>query len=344
MRRRIYILGAVVLGLCVLLVLFRPAKKEPPDASTAQEVATDQLLPLARAKTLEKSKASKQQKNANAPVASNVPPRRSATEISNTLYQQMQADWRKPIEFYGIVVDENSNAVAGAGIRFRWADETENVNVSTAQTDSEGLFSLHGRFGRSLHVWVSKEGYYASHGGEENFLYSLANEKELYSADPLNPVVFRLQKKGEGVDLITSENGMQLKVAVRVPRDNSLVQLDFFQKQASPLGQLEIRQFKPAWQQATNWSFSLGIPSGGLIENQDEFQFEAPDTNYQPSVECHFAKGETNWTTQVTKQFYIRFGEPPKYGWLRIESNLGQETVFITYAVNPNGTRNLEPK
>jgi hypothetical protein len=45
----------------------------------------------------------------------------------------------------------------------------------------------------------------------------------------------------------------------------------------------------------------------------------------------------------VTKQFYITFGEPKKYGWLRIESNLTQETVFLTYAINPTGSYNLEP-
>lgn len=47
--------------------------------------------------------------------------------------------------------------------------------------------------------------------------------------------------------------------------------------------------------------------------------------------------------TQVSKQFYITFGQPRRYGWLRIESNLAQETVFLTYAINPTGSRNLEP-
>ncbi len=61
-------------------------------------------------------------------------------------------------------------------------------------------------------------------------------------------------------------------------------------------------------------------------------------------VGYHFTKSKTNWTTQVSKQFYITFGQPRKYGWLRIESNLAQETIFLTYAINPAGSRNLEPK
>lgn len=130
---------------------------------------------------------------------------------------------------------------------------------------------------------------------------------------------------------------------VRVPKNNNPVQVDLLQKRAGATGQLEISQNKPPWQGATNWAFRMSIPDGGLVENRDEFQFAAPESGYQPTVEYDFTKGETNWTTQVTKQFYIAFGQPRKYGWLRIESNLAQETIFLTYAINPTGSRNLEP-
>ena len=145
------------------------------------------------------------------------------------------------------------------------------------------------------------------------------------------------------MQLITSENGARSDVWVQVPKDGTPVQVDFFQKQASPAGQLEITQNKPPMNTATNWSFTLSITNGGLIENQDEFQFEAPNSGYQPTVEYDFIKGETNWTRQAVKQFYVTFGQPPKYGWLRIKSNLAQQTVFLTYAINPTGSQNLEP-
>ena len=174
------------------------------------------------------------------------------------------------------------------------------------------------------------------------FLYSLG--PDIYSPDSLNPVVFHLQKKGQGVELITSQNGIRPNLAIRIPKDGTPIRVDFFQKQASATGQLEISQNKPPWQGATNWSFSLSIPDGGLVENQDEFQFEAPETGYQPKIEYNFAKAEPDWTTHVTKQFYIVFGQPRKYGCLRFESDISQETVFVTYAINPTGSRYLEPK
>ena len=196
--------------------------------------------------------------------------------------------------------------------------------------------------GLNLSVSVSKEGYYTSRKDNDSFTYgSLGGAK--FSPDPLNPVIFHLRKKGQGVELITSDNGMRRSVSVRIPKDNTPVRVDFFQKQASATGQLEISQNKPPWQGATNWSFSLSIQDGGLIENQDEFQFAALETGYQPTVGYDFTKGETNWTTHAIKQFYIAFGQPRKYGWLRIESDIAQETIYLTYAINPTGSRNLEP-
>ena len=273
--------------------------------------------------------------------AGTVTSRPNVTGMQEDLLRRELADWQRPIEFYGKVVDANTNAVEGASITFAWSEKPtkEGELRSSTVSDVEGLFSLHGKHGPSLEVWFSKEGYYSSQHGQMGFSYYHGD----FSPDPVNPVIFLLRKKGQGAELITSDNGIRLKVDARVPRDNTPVRVDFFRKQASASGQLEIRQNKPPWKDAKEWSFRLSIPDGGLVENQDEFQFEAPEANYLPTVEYRFTNGETNWTTQVTKQFYITFGQPRKYGWLRVESNLAQETIFLTYAINPSGSRNLEP-
>jgi hypothetical protein len=54
-------------------------------------------------------------------------------------------------------------------------------------------------------------------------------------------------------------------------------------------------------------------------------------------------KGESDWATQITKTYYIAFGQPRKYGWLRVNANIAQQTVFLQYVINPSGSRNLEP-
>jgi hypothetical protein len=267
----------------------------------------------------------------------------SPQQTSNDLQQRILADWQRKIDFYGKVVDENSNPIAGANVGFGWSETPteEGERRTNTLSDREGLFSLRDQRGPSLDVSVSKPGYASSHNGQWGFIYAHGVKK--YVADPLNPVLFVLHKKGEGAQLVTSQTGMRLEVLVDVPPDRTSVTVDLLQKKVSGNGQLVISQFKPPFPQATNWSFSLRIPDGGFIENHDEFQYQAPESNYQPTLEFDFSKSGTNWVTEVTKQFYITFGEPRKYGWLRIESNLQQETVFLTYAINPTGSRNLEP-
>ena len=268
----------------------------------------------------------------------------------------------RPINFYGKVVDENDQPVAGATAHFVWdGGVTNNIprpftdagKVSAdAVTDSAGLFSLTNVMGTELDVSIGKAGYYSSrtNRGTQYFKYSKMNLDSVYGIgdyfkpDSNHPVIYYLHKKGQGVKLITSDNGTRPDLAIRVPKDGTPGRVDFPQNQIGATGQLEISQNKPPWQGATNWSFSLSIPDGGLIENQDEFQFQAPDTGYQPKIEYNFAKSEPDWTTHVTKQFYIAFGQPRKYGWLRFESDISQETVFVTYVINPTGSQNLEPQ
>jgi hypothetical protein len=266
---------------------------------------------------------------------------RITAEESNAANQQLIRVWQTPIDFYGKVVDESSAPVPKATIEFTWMElpTEDGSRYTNTQSDANGLFSLQGQHGPTVQIQVGKDGYYSRRGGAR---YGPGDTPE-FLADPRNPVIFLLRKKGQGAELITSENGARLKVDVRISKDGTPVRVDILQKAPSPTGQLEISQNKPPWRDATNWSFSMSIADGGFVENADEFQFEAPDTKYLPSVEYHFTKSETNWTTQVSKQFYISFGQPRKYGWLRIESNLAQETIFLTYAINPTGSRNLEP-
>ena len=343
MRKSIWIPCIIILAFCLLLLFLHwPKKQNDVDTNAASVVSTDQEVTnhLPPKNVLNNSN----QSNAIAPAIPQHGP--TSRPITNSFFEQITPQWQVPIEFYGRVVDQSNNPVVGANIQFSWTETPMEVleegpgETKTTESDIEGLFALHGARGPNLDVRVSKQGYYTSRKDTWGFSY----DRGRFSPDPLNPVVFHLRKKGDGAELITSENGMKPDVWVRVPTDNSTVKVDFSQKQATATGQLEIRQNKPPWRTATNWSFSLSIPGGGLIENQDEFQFEAPEGNYQSTVESVFMKSDTNWITHVTKQFYIVFGQPRKYGWLRFESDLAQETVFITYAINPDGSRNLEPK
>ena len=165
--------------------------------------------------------------------------------------------------------------------------------------------------------------------------------------DPVRPVIFHLRKRGPGTDLITSQRGIKDYLGVTVPLDGTPVQVDLLGVTAGQAGPLTISQTKPAykeWKQATQWSFRMEMPDGGFVEQLEEFPFEAPENGYQRAVQFDFQQGQTNWTTRVSKDYYIVFGAPARYGRLHLETSIMMAGARLTYAINPSGSRYLEPR
>ena len=90
--------------------------------------------------------------------------------------------------------------------------------------------------------------------------------------------------------------------------------------------------------------FRLTVPDGGLVENTDDLPFEAPDANYQSVWEWHFTDGAADWQGGINKKYYIEFGNPPRYGRITVQTGAFRPAVNLEYAINPDGSRNLEPK
>jgi hypothetical protein len=258
-----------------------------------------------------------------------------------------QYDWKQPINFYGRVVDESNVVVAGASIHFTWNDISEKgTSEASMISDNNGGFSLTDRRGKRLYVEVGKDGYYSS-GNARGGAFEYANPADgLFTPDAGNPVIFHLRKKGTGVDLVTSQYGMKPYFGVTLPLDGTPVRIDLLERKTGQ-GQLSISQIKPEyknWKQATNWSFHMEIPDGGFVEQNDEFPFEAPEEGYQARIEFNFQQGQTDWAENLKKDYYIKFGNPPRFGRLQFDTSIMMEGVRLTYAINPDGSRNLEPK
>lgn len=125
--------------------------------------------------------------------------------------EKAQDRWRTPIEFYGQVVDENTNPVAGAGIHFVWTDLSPTGNSEKQTTsDTTGLFSLRNVTDLNLIVKVSKRGYYAYQPFGAAFNY--AGQDQNFAPDAANPVTFRVKKRGVVEPLI------RFKKSFRVPK------------------------------------------------------------------------------------------------------------------------------
>ena len=271
------------------------------------------------------------------------PVSKSPRSNNNSPEKAIEGYWQsihRPIDFYGKVVDQDGQPLAGAAISFIWTQFRPELTLRTnVVSDTNGLFDLHVAKGATLTVLVEKRGYYPIKSlNQTGFDYTLSPgspNTQTLRPDPQSPVVFHLQNRGKGVDLMTSPFPA---LKFNPPRDGTPVWVDFYNQRVGASGQMEVRSVKPSDQGGTEWSFRLLLPDGGLVEEHEEFPFEAPRDGYEKSVAFKFKNGETH----LKKRYYIAFGQLRKYG--RIEVRTGMYIgVNLTYLINPDGSRNLEP-
>jgi hypothetical protein len=247
-----------------------------------------------------------------------------------------------PINFYGRVVDENDRPIPAVKVEFSWTDLSSAGN-STAMTlsNSAGAFSLESKTGRVLQVDVNKDGYYKPRNERlKSFDYAGFWEPTYHEPDPAHPVIFHLRSKGKSETLSIGE------VHPPVSADGTPTRLNLLNGgRVAADGQIEIaaitntEKYPP---RLFDWEASIGVPDGGLIEHNLEFPFEAPQEGYLPKIEFKMPANAPDWKRSLEKTYFIRFGNPPKYGRIHIRLNGASQKVSLTYAVNPTGSRNLE--
>jgi hypothetical protein len=246
MRIRVVIFCLFVLAIiCLLLWLYRPVNQQETTSQKSEVVISNQLL--------QNQGASQSQALTNVvPLTTSSPTQFNTDARRKMLLEQTENEWRTPIEFYGKVVDENTNPVANANIYFVWTDLSPQGNSERNVTsDQDGLFDLRNVKGKVLTVEVSKQGYYSYKNYPVGFFYAGKNEN--FVPDVNNPVLFFLRKKGVGTQLVTSESGIRPDFPIRIPKDGQPVEVNLLQRQVGSSGDLRISHIEPSdWQQATN--------------------------------------------------------------------------------------------
>lgn len=257
-----------------------------------------------------------------------------------------QYDWKQPINFYGRVVDENDAAVVGANIHFTWNDLSEKgTSDADVLSDSNGFFSLKDRRGKAMSVTASKDGYY-TYPSERGSSFEYANPaNSLFTPDPNRPVVFHLRKKGAGADLI---HGLKL-LGSRIDGTLSYVDLSEGKNSLTPPGDLTVQctRSEIGKDKRFDWTFTLGAPDGGLIESTDEFMLLAPEDGYQPTNQISHKVGDSDWVAGEKRKFYVKSQGGKHYARIEITiiPDYGQNAAYdLNWDLNPNSSRNLEPK
>lgn len=344
MRKRIWIICICVLAFCLWLAWHRHGNQDATVRQTEQQTVASTQAPNRHDLPPEAALA-----------AASRPPLQSSSTVSsiqptNDTSPEIAPDWQVPIEFYGKVEDENDQPIAGATVQFHWTEtpteamEEKPGETTAAISDGNGLFSLHGARGPSLSVDVSKDNYYTSRTNPWSFFYTL---KGHFSPDALNPVIFHLRKKTEGASLIVADFPNFAHI-VQLHHDGTPVELDLFNGKQTSAGSGQVKL--ELWRDVSapnasvfDWKCQISVPNGGIVQCNDEFGFQAPESGYESSFVVDMPATNQNWQTELRTSFYIK---TPNNDYGRVDFYLlAYNGVYTLHsAINPTGARNLESR
>jgi hypothetical protein len=339
MKKR-YIILTVLLAACAVLFWWHSLRPANPPAAQADQVETNRRSAL--------WPPAPKGHESEIPVASggseSTPARTSALSTGGQRSQteDLQDWWRTPIEFYGWVVDEDTNPVADAQVDFDCNDTSaEGTSFYHTRSDAKGLFTIKGIQGMLLGVKVNKEGYYAYLPHGDNFYY--AGRGQNFVPDATNPVIFRLKKKGVAEPMIRFQRSFP------VPKNGSPIEVDLATGKLALSGSSAFRV--ECWTEDAgkksgehfDWKCRVSLPGGGIQPYTEQFPFLAPDGGYAPSDEIDMTgKSVQEWQIDVQRRYFVRTADG-KFG--RVVFRMiahGDHFCLIESYFNPSGSRNLE--
>lgn len=252
---------------------------------------------------------------------------------------------RAPISFFGRVVDQDDQPLAGVSVEFSWTDlSAKGTSQAATTSDSAGRFELLGRTGKSLSVKVTKEGYYPYRDFSWNS-YEYGSPFGRHFPDKNAPVLFRLKKQGKVEPLFAWTAGLQ------VTNDGTVTVFQLQPAVVTERGDLRLQcklgPENPA--RHFDWEFSMAIPGGGFVAIDEEFPFLAPENGYVDTVAFTATADDPGWKPGfVRREFYVRLSNPVRYGRIRVEFDPAtiryykHSSVLLSFWINPSGSRVLE--
>jgi hypothetical protein len=277
----------------------------------------------------------------------------------NPKQQAMEQAANSPINFWGKVVDQNGAPIEGATAKIsvtgKLFDEDEDNPKIVVLSDASGLFSLTGKTGLGISVWVSKDGYYSISGQADASLnYFLKSKNPLISFNRAGtnvpfpteqqPTIFTLTKKGQ-----SAANLIHKFIRVPIPKDGTPVDINLAQGRVAPAGQGDLQVQSWVTDNGKDvvhpfaWKCLVKVLGGGLQTRAGKLDFHAPSSGYQPQEQVAMANGDEHWSKSMHKQSFLQLSGN-RYARVRFEMiNGGNNLLNLDYFLNPTpGDTNLE--
>jgi hypothetical protein len=257
-----------------------------------------------------------------------------------------------PVNFWGRVVDQDGTSLSGVKVEMslrQWKEESGSPSgeflVFNRQTGANGTFDLRGENGDALEFRsINKEGYRLS----PKAVTSLNFERNPNPSSANDPIIFKMWKIGASGKLLTGSKFFGI-----VP-DGRTYTIDLIRgtksEGESSEGDLRVKILRPSVIQERlpyDWTCVIETIGGGLIEADDDFMYQAPETGYSSPYQVKFTASQTNWTDTVKDNVYVESRGGAVYGIIHMEiiAHYQDKSVFnVSYSINPNSSRNLQPE
>ena len=274
-----------------------------------------------------------------------------AVAIKSVQWEQDIAAKNMPVAFFGQFVDQNNEPISGVKVTMnvRHQEYSLTTGPHANYPTKEFITDLGGRFEWTDSdttgdvLWINsieKTGYLLSpklHRGYAAKTGSLTH-----------PVIFKMWKEGSKESLVGGSHVFGMDSG----KTYTLNLVTGKKIEGDAEGDLRVSITRPPDAKPRDkfpWSFSIEVIGGGLVEADpfDEFMYLAPESGYEPKIAMQFDPNDSDWIGIVKKQFFIRSRNGQVYGRAEIEIDSiynVHSALQIDYAINPNGSRNLEPK
>ncbi len=268
-----------------------------------------------------------------------------------------------PIEFYGKVIDQNSNALSGVrvklGVRhsvYLIPNSLEAIKYATLSqeelqktlnpttvviTDNNGRFQwtdsnvtgdIMGVGSLTKDGYESEPGQYSCGAGSGNFD---------------NPVIFKMWSTNIHEKLITGERKFKIAPDGR-PYFINLMDGTISESGTGDL-KVWVKRPEPITSRRYDWSCGVEAINGEILLEDDKnaAMYEAPASGYTNSFSYEEGAVANGWgDTTGEQRFYVRLNNGQEYGRISIELEAYYNSqipgmIRLSYAINPSGSRVL---
>jgi len=232
------------------------------------------------------------------------------------------AAYQTPIEFYGKVVDQHGDVVAGAAVKILPFDNAfrDTDTMMMLESDKDGKFSVKDIKGLGIGVQVEKDGYltlsdfgFHKPASSRNVDFGRTADGGASFKNPSKPTLFTLHKLGP-IEYMLYLEGANWKL----PVDGCIRKIALDSKDGIGTHQIEFR-YTSAWSQLPDdndinfkrfdWKLEASIPGGGFFKCLDDYSFEAPESGYQERIGIDYPASMPidQWKKVAHGRYFVKF-------------------------------------